>query len=344
MNTPTATGARRWTRSLIAAVTVAAALPAAAEAGTAEVRDGELLYTARNAEVNNVNLRLGPTGKLVISDTAAKVAGAGCLLNGSGDLECDAASVTSIDVSLADRNDVMRYRAPHPGVVRAGLGSDTFFGGLRATPSGAVSYRGDEGLGDALRYTEADRGVTVTLASGANDGRLGDLENAGADIEILEGSRFGDTLTGSADDIGELFLGGNGNDTINGGDGPDRIDEGNARNGADTIDGGPGRDMIDYSRRNTGTGVTLNDIAEDGERTNIVEGPAKRQVERRGRDHRPRGATSSTATGRATTSALALGSTSSPARCSTSGRSSSAATRSTPAAGPTPSSPASSAT
>ena len=169
-------GARRWTRSLIAGVALAVAVPAAAEAGTAEVRDGTLRYTARNAEVNDVNLRVGPTGKLVISDTAAKVAGAGCLLNGSGDLECEAASVTSVEVSLADRNDVMRYRAPHPGMVRAGFGSDTFLGGLRAAPSGAVSYRGDEGLGDALRYTEADRGVTVTLASGGNDGRPGDLE------------------------------------------------------------------------------------------------------------------------------------------------------------------------
>ena len=241
-------------------------VPAAAHAGTAEVRDGKLTYTARNAEVNIVDVRVGPAGKLIVADSAPQLAGAGCLLNGSGDLECDAAGVTSIELTLADRNDVVRYRAPHPGTVNAGIGTDTFFGGLRQAPTGKVSYLGGDGLADALRYTEADRGVTASLGSGiANDGRPGDLEDARGDIEVLEGSPFDDTLIGTDEPLGELFLGGNGIDKIDARGGPDRIDERTDRNGADTIDGGEGRDIIDYSRRSTPTRVSLDDVANDGD-------------------------------------------------------------------------------
>jgi hypothetical protein len=253
---------RRARRALLTAalpaVIGAVALPAAAQAGTGQVSEGKLLYTARNAEANDVVVRVGPTGKLVISDTAPKFAGAGCLLNGSGDLECDASAVGSIELSLADRNDTIRYKAPQPGIVNAGIGRDTFFGGVREAPTGPVSHLGGEGLADALRYTEADRGVTVTLGGiGGNDGRAGDLEDARGDIEVLEGSPFSDSLTGTDDELTELFLGGSGIDTIDGRGGPDKFDEGPAPNGGDVIEGGAGRDLIDYSRRASAVQVAL---------------------------------------------------------------------------------------
>jgi hypothetical protein len=248
----------------LSTIVAAAALPAAAQAGTAELRDGKLLYTARNAEVNNVVVRSGANGTLIIADTAARVAGPGCLLNGSGELECDATGVSSIELSLADREDTIRYKAPQPGIVNAGIGRDTFFGGLRQAPLGPVVYHGGDGLNDALRYAEADRGVVVSLGSGSSDGRPGDLENAGGDIEVLEGSPFGDTLTGTDDGLGEVFLGAGGVDTIDGRGGPDRFDEGSGANGGDVIDGGPGRDLIDYSRRASRVRVQLDGTANDG--------------------------------------------------------------------------------
>ncbi len=266
MHRPTAAGpSPRLRRAVLAAVLVAFALPAAAHAGTAEVRDGKLTYTARNAEVNVVDVRVGPAGKLIVADSAPQLAGAGCLLNGSGDLECDAAGVTSIELTLADRNDVVRYRAPHPGRIDAGTGTDTFFGGLRAAATGPVSYIGGDGLADAVRYTEADRGVVVTLGASANDGRPGDLEDVRGDIEVLEGSGFGDTVTGTDDVLGELFLGGDGIDKIDARGGPDRIDERTVANGADTIDGGTGRDVIDYGRRATRVDISLDDRNDDGD-------------------------------------------------------------------------------
>ena len=258
----------RLSIAAVSAVLAAVALPAAAQAGTAEVRDGKLTYTARNAEVNDVTVRVGPTGKLIVADTAPQLAGAGCLLNGSGDLECDPAGVGSVEVSLADRNDVVRYRAPHPGIVDAGSGTDTFFGGLRQGANGPVRYLGGEGLADALRYADADRGVTAALGGlSGNDGRPGDLEDARGDIEVLEGSRFGDTLTGTDDALGETFVGGGGGDAIDARGGPDRIDERNAASGGDAIDGGAGRDVVDYGRRSTGTIVTLDDRNDDGDRS-----------------------------------------------------------------------------
>lgn len=252
------------------AILAVVALPAVAQAGTAEVRDGKLFYTARNAEINDVVVRAGTAGKLIVSDTAPRVAGAGCVLNGSGDLECDSAGVGSIELSLADRADIVRYRASQPGIVDAGIGRDTFFGGLRQSPLGPVSYRGGEGLNDALRYTEADRGVTVSLGVGGADGRPGDLENAGADIEVLEGSPFGDSLTGTDEQLGEVFVGGAGVDGIDGRGGPDRFDEGVAANGADVIDGGSGRDLIDYSGRSARVRVDLDDSANDGADTTVA--------------------------------------------------------------------------
>src|SRR5687768_17360756 len=54
MRIPLVAGSRRLKQRLVPAallvVVAAVALPAAAQAGTAEVRDGRLLYTARNAE------------------------------------------------------------------------------------------------------------------------------------------------------------------------------------------------------------------------------------------------------------------------------------------------------
>jgi Ca2+-binding RTX toxin-like protein len=102
-----------------------------------------------------------------------------------------------------------------------GLGDDTLDGGT-----------GRVGGADTARYSSATAGVTVRLdATGAQD-----TGGAGMDtligIENLEGSAFGDRLTGGEGD--NRISGGGGNDTLWGGLGNDALDGGS---GVDTAVG-----------------------------------------------------------------------------------------------------------
>ena len=83
-------------------------------------------------------------------------------------------------------------------------GNDTIDGG--ANP---------QGLGDIVGYGSSPSGVTVNLETGvANDG-FGTVDTL-TNIEVVNGSRFADALTGSS--LGnELFEGGGGDDLIDGG-------------------------------------------------------------------------------------------------------------------------------
>jgi hypothetical protein len=72
--------------------------------------------------------------------------------------------------------------------------------------------------------------VSVTLDNLPNDGRPGEGDNIGADVENLVGGAGDDTLTGDA-----------GPNDIDGGDGGDVI---NPLGGADFVDGGTGNDRI----------------------------------------------------------------------------------------------------
>jgi RTX calcium-binding nonapeptide repeat (4 copies) len=91
-----------------------------------------------------------------------------------------------------------------------------------------------------------------------DDGRSGDLEGISADVEIIEGSNFDDTLIGS--DRGETFRALTGNDVIGAGGGNDIVDEGAAPNGADTISGDAGaQDRVFYANRTSGVEVSLGD-------------------------------------------------------------------------------------
>lgn len=105
---------------------------------------------------------------------------------------------------------------------------DTLVGSDRA--EWFVPMQGDDDvLGssetDVVAYLLADRGVAVDLGLGTAEGEGTDSLS---DVEIVFGSPFDDTLTGSAP-YNWLF-GGEGNDTLDG------------VAGSDTIDGGPGSD------------------------------------------------------------------------------------------------------
>ncbi len=135
--------------------------------------------------------------------------------------------------------------------VLSGNGGDDFLMGR----GGTDVLDGGRGF-DTASYADSETGVAASLIAGT--GGDGDVLRS---IEGLQGTQFGDTLTGSnnADAIDGLagddrISVGNGNDTVDGGDGNDRIA---ARAGADSISGGAGNDTI-----NSGDG---NDTVDSGD-------------------------------------------------------------------------------
>ena len=101
----------------------------------------------------------------------------------------------------------------------------------------------------AFNFSTATGGVTASLVSGTATG-VGTGTDTFTHIEGLFGTVFGDVLTGGnaasgatlGDGLTEIFRGDAGNDTIDGGQGYDRVDYTNAATGAvvvlnDTVDG-----------------------------------------------------------------------------------------------------------
>jgi Ca2+-binding RTX toxin-like protein len=161
--------------------------------------------------------------------------------------------------------------------LQGGLGDDTLAGGAGddVLDGGAgndlADYRNDYGLAPATGL-----GVTVNLATGLATDNWGGSDTL-AGIENVNGSRYGDTITGNAAD--NSLWGNDGNDTLNAGDGRDWLDGGAGDDslqgglgddllaggsGADTIDGGAGNDYVHYgndydaSVKPSGRGVTVN--------------------------------------------------------------------------------------
>jgi Ca2+-binding RTX toxin-like protein len=263
---------RRTRRALLAAALAAVALPSAAHAATAEVNNatpnGVLGYFAADGEVNNVRVSVSGT-KLVISDGAPITAHNGCTLNAQGDAECPI-GVDQINLLLRDKNDVVQYAAPHRASVGGEDGDDIVFGGLRQAVPGRsiqpVFYFGGAGR-DTVTYSFADRGVRVDSADNPasgrpEDGRPGDLESVGSDIERIEGSNFADVLFGSPN--ADTMIGLAGRDFLAGGEADDLFLV-TGDDGADDYHGGPGRDTIDYTGRTQALTVQLDNVADDGE-------------------------------------------------------------------------------
>ncbi|MBL8337693.1 MAG: hypothetical protein JNM97_13040, partial [Rhodoferax sp.] len=124
-------------------------------------------------------------------------------------------------------------------------------------------FRGNEGndtidgLGgvDTVRYSNSFTGVTITLA-GASVDTLATDGMGGTDtlrnIENLDGSNFGDVLTGN--EVANQLRGNLGNDSLAGGEGNDSLYGGA---GVDTLNGGNGFDTADYSTATSGVTAEL---------------------------------------------------------------------------------------
>lgn len=127
----------------------------------------------------------------------------------------------TIDASVEDiwggsANDALTGDAGD-NALDGGLGADTMNGG-----SGS----------DFVDYSLATTPVTADMDGAAgDDGRAGEGDTIGTDVEAIFGGAASDTLSGEAG--GDVLDGGPGNDTING------------RNGSDLLIGGPGDDTIE---------------------------------------------------------------------------------------------------
>ncbi|WP_067584009.1 beta strand repeat-containing protein [Endozoicomonas ascidiicola] len=143
-------------------------------------------------------------------------------------------------------------------IVNAGAGNDTLKGGI-----GDDELNGGTGT-DTVDYSDSNndvvtRGVVVNLQNGtATDGH-GNTDSLSG-IENVDGTRFGDTITGDGQnnilqgkDGDDTLNGGAGNDTLYGGDGNDQLNGGAGDDtffggeGADELNGGAGSDTVDYS-------------------------------------------------------------------------------------------------
>ncbi|MGL4637738.1 MAG: calcium-binding protein [Beijerinckiaceae bacterium] len=152
-------------------------------------------------------------------------------------------------------------------VVVSVLGTD---GNDTLKNTGAVEMiSGGAGI-DKVVFEEGTRGISVNLAKGTVVDSFGNKEKI-SDVEIVIGTSFNDTITGSAnadylvgaagDDklsggagSDELY-GGTGNDSLNGGDQSDYMVGGA---GSDSINGGNGFDLVDYSDEGGAFAVSVN--------------------------------------------------------------------------------------
>jgi VCBS repeat-containing protein len=156
-----------------------------------------------------------------------------------------------------------------------GVGADTIEGGAGAdTLTAGESNNPDSRHEDLVTYKHSSSGVNVNITAGAtNTGgdAQGDVLFAAASpytdqngiarmsqadvFYNLEGSKFGDILTGN--EFENTIYGLAGGDTINSGGGNDTLVGGA---GADRFDGGTGTDWVDYSISDSGSETFITDI------------------------------------------------------------------------------------
>jgi Ca2+-binding RTX toxin-like protein len=143
-----------------------------------------------------------------------------------------------------------------------GIGNDTLLAGR--DPGGADLFVGGDGE-DFVDYAGRTAPLSVTLASGADDGEAGEHDQVDASVENVRGGSGDDHITGSsaANKLwggagNDVLIGGDGNDFLYGGDGDDQLEgqEGDdylyGEAGNDVLDGGNGEDLLDgYPGDNT---------------------------------------------------------------------------------------------
>lgn len=249
-------------RRLLAFAALALALPllapTVAPASTAQVKDGQLLFTGGEAERNVVQLSGTPLGsgvRFAISDRGAPSlrAGTGCVATSVNSARCDAASFKLLTGDDDDSVIFPGVRGRTPlGRIDTGPGDDGV-----ATAGAAVDAAGGPGDDVLLSQPPVDAGGGKLIGGTGNDrlvGRAGaGRRGPSAEQQRLFGSDGNDVLDG-----GEQLFGGNGSDRLNGRGGGDRLrgEDGNdsltGSSGRDRFSGGRGSDAIDSETGDSG--------------------------------------------------------------------------------------------
>lgn len=145
--------------------------------------------------------------------------------------------------------------------LRGSSGDDLLNGGL-----GRDLVGGDAGI-DSVSYADRNAPVTVNLEQPGEDGdpELDGFDSVLADVEGAVGGSGPDTLIG--DGLPNLLDGRGGGDTL----------DGRAR--GDDIRGGDGRDRVSYVARDEGVSVSLDGVADDGNRVDSTADNVRADVE-----------------------------------------------------------------
>lgn len=160
-------------------------------------------------------------------------------------------------------NDTLTARSNTQVRLAGGPGNDRVVGGSGNDyvqgNEGADVVRGGEGRDVDEEYAAATGPLRITLDDVADDGRPGERDDIGSDVEDVVGGSGDDLLIGSAA-ANYLWAGAGGHDRVEGRGGDDQLA---ATDDDDEVIGGPGRDWISVSR---GTAVD----ARDGEADRII--------------------------------------------------------------------------
>jgi Ca2+-binding RTX toxin-like protein len=292
---------RSWRRpAVIAALTVAAlgVAPAAALANSSVTYSSGVVTVNGDTNDNDFDVTFASSsGHTVIDfeDTSGDTInppGSGiCAGDGVGGVICAADDSNPLNSVVINGNDgwdqVFTNAAPSgfPLTFNGGVGNDTLVAGPEED-----TFNGGDGDDDA-DYENMTGPVNVSADGVAGDGEAGEADNIGTDVEEIDGTDQNDTLTATSSVPPDCSLrcteliGNGGNDTLNGGSGPDYLegDSGNdtlngnagqdilnADQGADDIHGGADLDEINYDDEpyfgavNPSVSVSIDDVANDG--------------------------------------------------------------------------------
>lgn len=266
----------------LAVLVALTAMPGAASAATLTKTGTTIAYSADAQEANNVTISLAgdvytvtEQGNSPGRDGIAVNTGGGCQVTSQGattTATCPAANTKLLDVETGDQNDTVKVLAPTAARILGGEGADNIAGGdgsdyLDGGP-GADTMTGGGSNFDILDYSGRVNPVTVTLDGQPGDGEQGEGDNAGADIEVVNGGAGNDTITGSNAD--NVLNGNGGDDTLNGRGGSDALNRGDgdenrdAGAGSDVLNGGDGTDGVSYADARSSVRVSLDGLPGDG--------------------------------------------------------------------------------
>ncbi|HWS37197.1 MAG TPA: calcium-binding protein [Actinoplanes sp.] len=180
---------------------------AAAATGTVKLASGDtqVVYKAAAGKANAVTIAVSGSTIVIDDKVALKPASAGCQ-QVAGDktrVRCKITSaLTSVSVTLGDKNDAVVNKTAVRLSVSGGAGNDTIFGG-----GGADSLRGGAGNDKIYGLGGADKifggAGNDKIYGGAGDDEIeadsgNDVVSAGAGDDIVQGWTGNDTLIGGA--------------------------------------------------------------------------------------------------------------------------------------------------